>query len=489
MEILKIITENGATDGIKAEINGNKIYVTGNDVGIKNIILSFENNISENALILGDHWERAYGDLEWKKIDETRILPWYCLINDGKIKGYGVKTRPNSFCSWKVKKDAVILNIDLKNGSDGTILNGRKLECCEIVEFEYDGDPFDAAIGFCKMMCTDGIFPKEPVYGGNDWYCNYGDSSAEKILNLAKRVAKWSEGNKNRPFMVIDDGWELNFRLEDCFNPGPWTKTNKKFPDMAKLVKDINALDVRAGIWFRPLLTKEELPEECFTSKYVLDPSHPDVIAKIKGDVKHINNLGFELIKHDFSTFDIFGQWGMEMGEEMTKTKTVLFDRTRTNAEIIKDMYAAIREAAGDMYIIGCNTVSHLSAGYFEIQRTGDDTSGKEWARTLKMGVNTLAFRMPQNNVFYACDADCVGITNMVPWKKNKQWLELLSKSGTPLFVSVAGDVDNEEINDAITEAFCYASKSLPQGIPLDWEKNLTPKKWILSGEETEFNW
>src|ERR1035437_4327167 len=106
-------------------------------------------------------------------------------------------------------------------------------------------------------------------------------------------------------------------------------------------------------------------------------------------------------------------------------------DSSKTNAEIILTMYQAIREATGETYIIGCNTISHLSAGMFELNRVGDDTSGNEWERTRKMGVNTLAFRGVQHGTFYAADCDCVGLTTKVPWAKNKQWMELVAKSGT----------------------------------------------------------
>ncbi len=94
---------------------------------------------------------------------------------------------------------------------------------------------------------------------------------------------------------------------------------------------------------------------------------------------------------------------------------------------MIDDLYRTIRQAAGDSLVIGCNTVSHLSAGHFEICRVGDDTSGTEWPRTRKMGVNTLAFRGPQHGAFYVADADCVGVTNAVPWSLTRQWLDLLA--------------------------------------------------------------
>ncbi len=68
-------------------------------------------------------------------------------------------------------------------------------------------------------------------------------------------------------------------------------------------------------------------------------------------------------------------------------------DTSRINADILLDLSKTIREAAGDTCIIGCNTFSHLAAGLFELNRIGDDTSGYELDITLKMGVNTLAFR------------------------------------------------------------------------------------------------
>ena len=34
------------------------------------------------------------------------------------------------------------------------------------------------------------------------------------------------------------------------------------------------------------------------------------------------------------------------------------------------------------------------------LNRTGDDTSGRIWSVPDEMGVNTLAFRLPQHNTF-----------------------------------------------------------------------------------------
>ena len=54
---------------------------------------------------------------------------------------------------------------------------------------------------------------------------------------------------------------------------------------------------------------------------------------------------------------------------------------------VIKDLYDAMRRGVSDdTLLMGCNTMPHLSAGVFELSRTGDDTSGRIWERTRLMG-------------------------------------------------------------------------------------------------------
>jgi alpha-galactosidase len=177
------------------------------------------------------------------------------------------------------------------------------------------------------------------------------------------------------------------------------------------------------------------------------------------------------------------------MGAQLTNPGWHFADQTRTTAEIVVALFQAIRRGAGQALVIGCNTFSHLAVGIFELQRTGDDTSGLEWERTRKMGVNTLAFRMPQHNAFYACDADCVGLTTQVPWHLNRQWLELLSTSGTPLFVSPAPEALGDEQVSALRRAFALAAQAQPAGEPRDWLHLTTPCEWKLMDSPTTFDW
>jgi alpha-galactosidase len=103
--------------------------------------------------------------------------------------------------------------------------------------------------------------------------------------------------------------------------------------------------------------------------------------------------------------------------------------------------------------------------------------------------VNTLAFRMPQHNAFFAADADCVGLTEAVPWHLNRQWLDLLASSGTPLFVSAAPAAVGAEQEAALRAAFARAALPQPPGEPLDWMETTCPRRWRFGDEVATYHW
>jgi alpha-galactosidase len=105
------------------------------------------------------------------------------------------------------------------------------------------------------------------------------------------------------------------------------------------------------------------------------------------------------------------------------------------------------------------------------------------------MGVNTLGFRLPQHNTFYAADGDCVGLTTEIPWKENKQWLQLLAESSAPLFISAQPEALGTEQKAAVKKAFALAAKRQPLAEPLDWLTNSRPAAWKLNGRTVNFDW
>ena len=484
---------------LSLEYSDGVLCLTGGETPVLELKVSFDCRIPGTALVLGDAWERGYGELEWKRPAESGVLPWYFLAHfEGKTQCFGVKTQPNAMCYWKVENGTVCLYADVTSGARGVRLAGRTLTVAEVVAEEYTNDSLDAATDFCGKLCDNPRLPAAPVYGGNDWYCCYGENSHDSILEHARKVAECAEGLENPPFMVIDDGWQICHHNgtdgTQHYNGGPWCCSNSRFGDMKQMAADIAALGVKPGIWMRPLYTTEDFPPKEMLkiqgTMYTLDPSLPWVLEKVKTDIARLRDWGYKLIKHDFSSFDLFDKWGMNSDTYLGMKANFSID-TKTTAEIIKGLYAAIREAAGeDVLIIGCNTFSHLSAGFFEIQRTGDDTSGLEWARTRKMGINTLAFRMCQHNKFYAADADCVGVTKHVAWEKNSQWLDVVAKSGSVLFVSIADDGSyTEEVKQAIKEAYRKASEVHAPSRPVVWMETATPKTWTSEFGTDTYNW
>ena len=443
--------------------------------------------------ILNDQWERSYGDLEWRGVIGERVLPWYFLAFDGRAThGYGVATAASCFAFWQTDPAGISLWLDLRNGGSAVRLGSRTLEAAvvRVRRGSPDESAFQSARRFCHMLCAQPRLPSTPVYGGNNWYYAYGrNCSAAAIERDAGLMAELAPSGSNRPFMVIDDGWS------PTNTAGPWERGNTGFPDMPGLAAAIKRLGVRPGIWLRPLYTTAEVPAtarlrtRAGERRTTLDPSLPETLETVHQDIRRMTSWGFELIKHDYTSFDLLGRWGSAMGADLTESGWHFADRSRTTAEIVLALYRAIREAADGAAIIGCNTFGHLSAGLFELQRTGDDTSGREFNRTRRMGVNTLAFRGPQHRAFFDLDADCAPITPQVPWNLARRWLDLVARSATALFVSPDPVAINAETKEAIRRGFAVAARPRELAEPLDWIDTTTPGRWRIDGRAVEYDW
>jgi alpha-galactosidase len=456
--------------------------------------LRWQGDMSATRLILGDAWERAYGDLEWRAFVPDRVMPWYVATWDGeRTDSYGVRTDANAFCFWQVDREGVSLWTDVRSGARPIQLGERTLHLCDVVcRAGAEGESAHAALrAFCRQMCDNPRMPAQPVYGSNDWYWAYGHNSADSVRSDAAHIVELSPTGANRPFAVIDDGWQPD-RGAAKQGAGTWDHGNEKFPDMAGLAADVRLAGARPGIWVRPLLAPDHAPDSWRLprAKSVLDPTVPAVLEKVSADIGRLHGWGYDLIKHDYSTFDIFGRWGFQMGAALTRDGwTYAEGPRRTNAEVISALYATIRSAAADSLVIGCNTVSHLSAGVFEMCRAGDDTSGNEWARTRRMGVNTLAFRGAQHGAFYVVDPDCCGVTTDIPWDYNRRWLDLLARSGTMLFVSLAPDALGEAQRRDVRAALALAAQAQPLAEPLDWQTTTLPARWRSLDSARDYDW
>ena len=458
-----------------------QIRLTSPKSSLTHLHLRWNFRIPSSLRCLGDQWERSYGDLEWRGIVPERVMPWYFLTFDGQnLHGYGVKTQPSAFCFWQLDPEGISFWTDVRNGGNPVELGQRELRVATIVTCQ--GKPGEPPIAvarqFCKQMCPTPRLPAGPLFGSNDWNYAYGRNSADGILHDADLIASAAPQGEHRPFVVIDDGWQ----------------DKSRFPDMSALAANIRKRKLHPGIWIRPLRAAKDahasllLPAARFGESHAspaYDPTIPEALETILDTIKAPVRWGYEFIKHDFSTYEMLGRWGSSMGAEPTAPGWSFADRTLTSAEIILRFYRSLRDAAGEnTTILGCNTIGHLAAGIFESQRIGDDTSGTKWERTRRMGVNTLAFRMPQHRTFSYIDPDCVAFTKDIDWFYTRQWLDVVARSGTSLFVSPQREATGPEQLAALKDALALAVSS--QGFAEDWFDNTAPQQWQFQSKEID---
>ena len=459
------------------------------------------------ARVLCDAWERAYGELGWRDIAELPLFsPWYFLVSaNGVTDGCGIEVQPNALAGWRLEKDALALHLDVSAGGDPVELGSRVLDAARIVwrRGEKGERAFAAGRAFCRMMCPKPRLPKEPVYGYNDWYCAYGENTATNFLLDAAYIADCSQGLVNRPYVVMDDGWQENAppTMQTRFGAwesgmGPWTEASARFGmDMKTFCARIAALGARPGLWYRPFRAWPEVAaaRRLRADARYFDPTHPALREEIAANIRRFRAWGFRLVKVDYLTYDVTGVWPRGGAALFASSRPRGWrDRSRTSCEVLKDLYGALREAAGDdMVLVGCNALNHLAAGLFELQRVGDDTSGRDWRWTRDHGVNSLAFRAIQDRTFFALDADCCGLASAgaIDGRLNGQWLDLLGRSGTALFVSWRRQLADAPFRTALRAAFARASVGRETGEPLDWTETPHPMRWRFADGVGVYDW
>lgn len=489
--------EKGAINDTRAEvkftIENNVLNITlyPNGDAVKYVRLRWNGDISGVNSLLGDSFVRSQtDDILWHAFLPHYQMPWYFYTNDGeRLHGYGVKTGCNSFASWYADAYGITLMLDVRNGNSGVVCEELLCACVVCREGNSSENMYNAAHAFCKLMCDKPNLPKDPVYGLNNWYWAYGAIEEKVVLEEAEFLGKLTKGFKNRPFMTIDDGWQIA-HAKGKFNGGPWNLTNENFESMQKTADKIHNLDCRAGIWVRLLLTMSHVPDEAvYNSPYkpngiVLDPTHEFSKQKIAEDIKRLSDWGFDMIKHDFSFFDLFSA---TVSDNMPPH---FYDKTKTNAQIVREFYELVQSAAGNTLIMGCNTVNHLAAGVHQIQRSGNDTSGRHFEFTRRYGVHSM-MRAPQNNAFFKTDPDCAAFTAKVSIPLNLDFLEMAAITGSATFASVTPDILNAQEEKRLQEIFAIADRIEPKDYATitDWTRTAVPSEFEYLGKPYNYNW
>lgn len=487
--------EKGIPNPVKAKVSfetGDSLKVILEaDEPVEWVRLRFNGDQGGVKSVLGDSVERCKADdVWWAAMNGFIKLPWYFYAFDGEsLNSYGVKTGTNSIAYFQADPYGITVLLDVRNGEHGVELKAPLL-CAEIVcrEGKPGENPYTAARSFCEQMCEKPNLPKSPVYGFNNWYWAYGVIDEPTVLHEAEYLSSICDGCEGKPFMVIDDGWQIA-HAENCHNGGPWNQSNECFSSMDEVAQKIKDRGCKPGIWLRTLGTVSHVPKEA-VFKYsdnragiVLDPSHPFTLEQIEKDISRISNWGYELIKHDFSTSDLFGF-------NFEGISGSFYDKSLTNAQIVKNLYKQIQKSAGDSLILGCNTISHLAAGVHQIQRVGNDTSGISFEWTRRHGIHSM-MRLPQTGTFYSVDPDCAAFTDRVSKQLNFDFLEATAISGCAVFASVTPGIFNSEDEKRMNDILKVSSKLKKEdyAIPVDWTYTTAPGEYEFKGQKYSYNW
>jgi alpha-galactosidase len=149
----RVFTYKDVEVSIKTNGNASGIFIQSPSTALSGIRLKWKHQTSVSAKILGDHWERTYGDMAWKSVDSHIKNPWYVLLNDtGHTACFGVKTGANTICWWAVNTDSIELTLDTHSGGSGVQLGARKLHAADIVTTESTAteNAFATARRFCQ---------------------------------------------------------------------------------------------------------------------------------------------------------------------------------------------------------------------------------------------------------------------------------------------------------------------------------------------------
>lgn len=501
-------TWTNGTTRLKLESTG-EVSLGAPDLRLITLRMSWAADYPLSSRYFVDAWERTNGTSGWRGGADFVCSPWFTLVRrpDGAVDGYGVRVQPHSLVLWSRGDGVMSAKFDISAGGRPLNLGVRRLDVATLVfRCGVPGESaFAAGREFCRAMCPVSRLPKRPVYGYNDWYCAYGKNTATNFLSDAAFVCSLAAGLENRPYVVMDDGWQPNsppvvkaYKANAAGGSGygPWDRSGEAFGmEMGEFAARVKALGSIPGLWYRPYRAWPDSPQELRAAydPLAFDPTLPHVRESIVEDLKRFRTWGFGLVKIDYLTKDLCGIYEGQMGDCVFQNDRGWADDSRTSAEVMLDLHRAMREAAGDdVVLIGCNALNHLVAGLFELQRTGNDTSGWKWERTRDFGVNTLGARAIQDGIFFAVDSDCVGLARAgaIPWEKNGQWLDLVSRSGTPLFISWHRSLVDEEIRGALMRAFATASRPRPVAEPVDWLLNPLPKVWRFGdGTKGIYEW
>ena len=257
-----------------------------------------------------------------------------------------------------------------------------------------------------KMKGRSAVAP----VGWCSWYYYFNRPDEGEIIENARFLGE--RFPEDIRWIQLDDGYQKSV--------GDWEENSRFQGGLQSLVKSINSLGFKAGIWTAPFIASQH--SEIFKDKpdwfvrdednqaivvgenplwlgkfYALDLTHPHVIKHIHDLFTNLKAMGFDYFKIDFLHHATIS------GRRQ--------NQTISRCAAFREGMVTIREAVGDSFILGCGAPLAPSVGIVDGMRIGTDIGivwRYEWGGGVyESTVNTLS-RAVLHNQWWLNDPDCV---------------------------------------------------------------------------------
>ncbi|CAB4944126.1 unannotated protein [freshwater metagenome] len=292
----------------------------------------------------------------------------------------------------------------------------------EVFAFSFGSDPFslveaDASATGEAMHARS--WTGEAILGWESWYHFGLNVKPENVLSNA-RLMREKIPDARFDLVQIDDGWQKSY--------GAWW-ANKHWPDdMGDMVKSLDAIGCRAGLWLAPFMVVPDgpglgtdHPDWCLMdpstyaplleprhNRWSLDASNPEVLEFLRGLGEQVRAWGFDMVKLDFLYFA--AQSAKRHNPQITGTESLRLG-----------LRAFIDGFGDDRYVLGCGMPMLPAVGLCHGNRIGHDTAmpvvhmefghpASDWTgyRGIVSQARNIAARWALQRRWFECDPDIV---------------------------------------------------------------------------------
>lgn len=465
--------------------------------------LTFWNEVDSRP-VLNDEWERCYGAARFRNLNdqETVQSAWDLHLFDVSRRltcSLSYHAIPNTKLSFALtprrenRSADLTVRADTHAGARGVLVPvGETFVMNALMVRLASGSPWEALESYARMIAVRNDIPPPPVIpvGWVDWYFTKAKTTEKDVLDNLDFIARELK-EFGMEYVQIDSGWQLGVETtpppHNVIAGGPWTE-NRKFPRGMKWYADeIRKRGLKPGIWVRPFHVIDGAKERIdhpswFNEKGQMDVSNQEVRTYVEQLFKKLTEeWGYEYVKYDFPSFDLFGDWGPKLfGDHAAHREPA--DQTKTSIESYRESLRIIAETVrGKAHLLACNSVMPSTLGLAEVFRIGDDVG--DWARTFTYGVKSVSARYYTNGVFWTNDPDCLLVREPFTLEQAQMWGSLIALSGGVVFVS-------EYLSKLPAERLAIIKKLIPVyrnagrpygfGRPIDLFEHDPPRVWSL---------